>query len=337
VAGIITNTSGGKTSMCQAITVKDKYMDIFDEQICVFANTGLENEETLEFVDKCDKHYGLNIVWLEAVVHGHNEGNTHRITNFEDAYRIHQYKDPLHPFHSHVRKNGVPNQAYPQCSDRLKEQVIESYRTSINTKHYKQALGFRADEPNRVCSAPIRKILRDIGVNDLHFRNSGPSRIVHLRDNPLFHLIGKKELKLLKSYSNKLNKYNLVFPICDWFPMNKEDVNIFWEDQPFNLELEEHEGNCATCWKKSDRKLYLLAKEHPERFEAFKWFESEYMDIKDNEKSRLFFRGHRSAEIIIGEAEHYDAWALRRMIGADNQQDGCSSSCNGYDLFGGEL
>ena len=130
--------------MCQAVIVKEKYKDDFDDQICVFANTGLENEETLEFIDKCDKHFGLNIVWLEAVVHGPDVGNTHRVTSYKDAYRAHQYKDPLHPFHAHVKKNGVPNQAYPQCSDRLKEQVIESYRSEAGLKGYKQALGFRA-------------------------------------------------------------------------------------------------------------------------------------------------------------------------------------------------
>ncbi|MGB3724844.1 MAG: phosphoadenosine phosphosulfate reductase family protein [Glaciecola sp.] len=333
MAGIITNTSGGKTSMCQAVIIKEKYKGDFDEQICVFANTGLENEETLKFLDKCDKHFGLNIVWLEAVVHGHNEGNTHRVTNFKDAYRMHQYKDPLHPFHAHVRKNGVPNQAYPQCSDRLKEQVIESYRRSIGAESYVQALGFRADEPNRVCNAKVRKALKAVGVNDLQFRNDNKGRVGHLRGNSLFHLLKHEDVESIKSYSNKLNKYNLVFPICDWFPMTKEDVNIFWEEQPFNLELEEHEGNCATCWKKSDKKLYLLANDSPERFEAFEWFEGEYMNIKGNEKSRLFFRRHRSVDMIMGEAASFDTWALRRMIGADNQEDGCSSSCNGYDLF----
>ena len=330
--GIITNTSGGKTSMAQAIIIKQNYPE-FDEQVCVFANTGLELEETLEFIDRCDKHYGLNIVWLEAVVNEHGEGNGHRVTNFKDAYRIDQYKDPLHPFHAHVAKNGVPNQSYPQCSDRLKEQVVESYRKEMGMVNYPQALGFRVDETNRVCNATVRKTLEAIGVNPLEVRNNPYGATEMLKENKLFKLIDDKSEKKLLSYIGKLKKYNLVFPIHDWFPMTKEDVNIFWEGQPFNLELEEHEGNCATCWKKSDKKLYLLAKEHPERFEAFKWLESQYKDIKDNVKSRLFFRKHKSADVIMGESELYDAWALRKMIGADNPQDGCSESCNGYDLF----
>ena len=50
--------SGGRTSgyMCQWLleNKSDQYDFIF-----VFANTGLEHEKTLEFVDKCDKHMEL--------------------------------------------------------------------------------------------------------------------------------------------------------------------------------------------------------------------------------------------------------------------------------------
>ena len=64
--------SGGRTSgyMCHYLiqNKSDEYDFIF-----VFANTGLEHEKTLEFVDKCDKHFGLNLVWVEAVVHEPND------------------------------------------------------------------------------------------------------------------------------------------------------------------------------------------------------------------------------------------------------------------------
>lgn len=35
----------------------------------LFANTGQEHEKTLEFVDKCDKAWNLNVHWIETVVH----------------------------------------------------------------------------------------------------------------------------------------------------------------------------------------------------------------------------------------------------------------------------
>jgi len=382
---LIINTSGGKSSMAQAIIIKKLYGHKYN-LIFLFANTGMENKETLIFLKKCADHYGLNIIWLEAVVHEHGVGNTYRITDFENAYRIHQYKDPLHPFHAHVRKNGIPNATYPQCSDRLKEQVIESYKKANGLKGVKQALGMRIDESNRAMSKPVKTALSKMGfyVGDhgKSFRseiysglgtanlflgvksrrvasetsgiydynllwikdsvtttNKFISQISETKkqaDKYINQNITKSDCLAAMSYVKKIEKYNLVFPMIDWFPMTKEDVNDFWEEQPFNLELEAHMGNCATCWKKSDKKLHLIALENPEKYEAFKWFEETYKHVKPNTKNgqdRVFFRKHRNSEMIIGEAQLMDAHMLRKLIGANiNEESGCAESCNGYQL-----
>ena len=124
--------------------------------------------------------------------------------------------------------------------------------------------------------------------------------------------------------------------MIDWFPMTKGDVNDFWDEQPFNLELEAHKGNCATCWKKSDKKLHLIALEQPEKFEAFNWFEKTYKHVKPNTKNgmdRVFFRKHLNSKMIIGEAQLMDAYMLRKLIGANiDEESGCAESCNGYQL-----
>jgi len=382
---LITNTSGGKSSMAQAIIIKEKYGHKY-ETICIFANTGMENEETLEFIDRCDREYGLNIIWLEAVVHEHGKGNTHRVTDFKNAYRIHQYKDSLHPFHAHVKKNGIPNATYPQCSDRLKEQVIESYKKANGLKGVKQALGMRIDESNRAMSKPVKTALSKMGFyvddhgnlfreeiyaglgsanlymamkgrrvrseisgicdyNLLWIKDSFTTSDKFIRqvsetkkqaDKYINQNITKTDCLSVMSYIKKIEKYNLVFPMIDWFPMDKDDVNDFWEEQPFNLELEAHKGNCATCWKKSDKKLHLIALEQPELFEAFNWFEETYKHVKPNTKNgmdRVFFRKHRSSKMIIGEAKLMDAYMLRKLIGANiDEESGCAESCNGYQL-----
>lgn len=328
---LITNTSGGKSSMAQAIIIKQQYAHKF-ETICLFANTGMENEETLEFLDKCDKEYNLNIIWLEAVVHEHGVGNSYRITNFKDAYRINQYFDPLHPFHAHVKKNGIPNATYPQCSDRLKEQVIESYKKANGLKGVKQALGFRNDESNRAMSRTVKNAIKSIGASEFEFRVTQN----HNKRMGLVSDLDDENKLIVERYSLKLKKYNLVFPMIDWFSMDKDDVNDFWEEQTFNLELEAHMGNCATCWKKSDKKLHLIALERPELYQPFKWLEEKYKHVKPNTKNgqdRVFFRKHRSSEMIIGEAQLMDTYMLRKMIGANiNDESGCAESCNGYQL-----
>lgn len=330
---LITNTSGGKSSMAQAIKIKQMFGDSI-EQICIFANTGMENEETLEFLDRCDREYNLNIIWLEAVVHEHGKGNTYRVTDFKNAYRINQYFDPLHPFHAHVKKNGIPNATYPQCSDRLKEQVIESYKKDNGLKGVKQALGFRIDEENRATSKKVRGVLNSINLDFRLFRKVEDHNVrMGMLENTNLDL---NDLMLIERYSLKLKKYNLVFPMIDWFPMTKDDVNDFWEEQPFNLELEAHMGNCATCWKKSDKKLHLIALEYPELYQPFKWLEEKYKQVKPNtknDKDRVFFRKHRNSDMIIGEAQLMDAYMLRKLIGSNiDEESGCAESCNGYQL-----
>ena len=137
--------SGGETSAymvqwCLA-NLKDEY-----EMIVVFANTGEENEETLEFVKKCDDILDFNTVWVEAVVH-HEKGKgvTHKIVDFETASRNGE------PFEEMIKKYGIPNQAYPHCTRVLKTDPMESYtKKELGWKDYYTAIGIRIDEVDRV-------------------------------------------------------------------------------------------------------------------------------------------------------------------------------------------
>jgi hypothetical protein len=276
---IMVSFSGGLTSGYMAYQLRRLYAETSKIRF-VMANTGLENEETLKFAHRCDKEFDLELRWLEAVIDPrHGIGVAHRIVSFETASRNGE------PFEAFIAKSGIPNANKPQCSDRLKALVIESYKKSIGWKGCLHAIGIRSDEQKR--------------------------------------------------RSKSAAKYNLCYPLMDWpeFMADKVDVNNFWEDQQFTLALEAHEGNCKTCWKKSDKKLWLLALEHPERFEFMRTMELKYKDVKpnDNGQERVFFRRNRSADDILNEAKGLDARTLRKMIGADMDADsGCSESCEAY-------
>jgi hypothetical protein len=116
--------------------------------VFVFANTGEENEETLIFVDKCDKEFGLNVVWVEAVVnHGERLGTKHKIVDFNTAARNGE------PFEEVIKKYGIPNQAFPHCNRELKLAPIHSYiKNSLYWKEYQTAIGIRCDEVDRISS-----------------------------------------------------------------------------------------------------------------------------------------------------------------------------------------
>lgn len=282
---LMVSFSGGLTSGFLAYQLRRLYADISKVRF-VFANTGCENEETLEFVHRCDLEFDLEVRWLEAVVDPrHGKGIAHKIVTFETASRNGE------PFEAFIAKSGIPNANKPQCSDRLKASVIESYKKSIGWKGCLHAIGIRSDEARR--------------------------------------------------RSKSAKKYNLCYPMLDWpeFKANKDDVANFWVKQKFTLNLEQHEGNCKTCWKKSDRKLALLALEHPERFEFFRMMEHKYADIKpnDNGQVRVFFRRNRSTDDLfesLDGLDKSDAIELRKMIGAkcdkEEEESGCAESCEAY-------
>lgn len=80
---LLVSFSGGETSAYMAQWLWNHKQDEFD-MVFVFANTGQENEETLLFVEKCSKHFGFPVHWVEAVVHhGKRKGTTHKAVCFK--------------------------------------------------------------------------------------------------------------------------------------------------------------------------------------------------------------------------------------------------------------
>lgn len=143
---IVVSFSGGRTSGKMAHDLRQRKAS-FSEMIFVFMNTGEEDERTLRFVDRCDKEWGLDLVWLEAVINPENRAvTTHRIVDFESATRGGAI------FEEMIAKYGIPNKNYPHCTRELKLRPVESYLKSIGWEFgtYRTAIGIRSDEIDRV-------------------------------------------------------------------------------------------------------------------------------------------------------------------------------------------
>ena len=137
--------SGGRTSAYLAIKLQNEYSDRYDLKF-IYANTGQEHEETLLFLDRIDRKFSLNIVWLEAVINPiSGKGTTHKIIRFETASRKGE------PFEDMIKVYGIPNPSYPHCNRELKIRAMNSYVKSIGWQHEFRAIGIRADEDNRAC------------------------------------------------------------------------------------------------------------------------------------------------------------------------------------------
>lgn len=137
--------SGGRTSAYMSKWLIDNKSAEYNLDF-VFANTGLEHENTLKFINECDMKFGLNLTWIEAVVH-HNErkGSTHKVVSYESASRNGE------PFEHVCRKYGLSNPVFQPCNREMKLNPLKSYRKE-NKINGLVAIGIRIDEIDRVNS-----------------------------------------------------------------------------------------------------------------------------------------------------------------------------------------
>jgi 3'-phosphoadenosine 5'-phosphosulfate sulfotransferase (PAPS reductase)/FAD synthetase len=144
VKNLAISFSGGQTSACMTKGLIDQYRGE-KNIVVIFANTGQENEETLEFVNECDRRWDLNVVWVEAVFSPkYRVGTKHKIVSFETATR-----DGV-LFEAGVQKYGLPNMSFPWCSRELKGATLVSIQKDLFHKQkYWTAIGIRADEFDR--------------------------------------------------------------------------------------------------------------------------------------------------------------------------------------------
>jgi hypothetical protein len=150
---LLVSFSGGETSAYLAKWLIDNKSDDYN-MVFVFANTGDEEEETLKFVDLCSIKWGIDIVWVEAVVHhGERVGSTHKVVDFNTASRNRE------PFKEVIKKYGIPNQNFLHCNREMKLNPIKSYMKSIGWKKYKTAIGIRVDEFDRVNKNRVKQRL----------------------------------------------------------------------------------------------------------------------------------------------------------------------------------
>lgn len=149
---LLVTFSGGETSAFMAQWL-NKYMSNQYEMLFVFANTGVESNETLEFVNKCSKHFNINITWIEAsVFYNQRKSTGFKIVDYNTATRNKDWIDNRNtPFEQVVMKYGIPNHSRLHCTRELKMNPIKNFVKSVWGKEsYYTALGIRVDEFDRI-------------------------------------------------------------------------------------------------------------------------------------------------------------------------------------------
>jgi len=141
---VLISFSGGRTSGYMLHQILEANGDLPDRVKVVFANTGREMPETLDFVQECSERWNVNITWLEyrkikpkfvTVSHNSASRNGEPFTECIDSVTKFRY---------------LPNQAQRFCTQQMKVLTIKRFLVSQAWKRWINTVGIRADESHRV-------------------------------------------------------------------------------------------------------------------------------------------------------------------------------------------
>lgn len=316
--------SGGETSAFLLYYLLKTKSDEYDFKI-IFANTGRENNETLEFVKQCAEYFKCEIIWLEAVIRFkvRSFGNFKIFDSFEEkeAYLNSYNKEELEELEIFKidKKTGKPiyrlrieevdcgtihkvvnyetatrNQDWKHRNDTPYEMMVKKYglaniNNNISTRELKER--------------PIHSYMKSLGYNKRNYTT----------------FIGIRADEFDRMSVNK-DKLNIKYPLISWKPTTKKHINFFWNTQPFRLKLKGWEGNCVTCYKKSIDKLTQIMIDNSWKFEFDEYIENKYGHyiplrrklhiIKNNKQLPEFpiniFRNNYTVKMIKDRAENFN-------------------------------
>lgn len=229
----VVSFSGGRTSGYMLRQILDAHGGTMPKDSAVlFANTGKERPETLDFVERCSQRWGVEIVWIEYRISESDE-HSYAVVDYGSASRNGEPFEQVIEYYRRYRlgrETGgnaiLPNPVQRFCTATAKLRPMKRYtREKLGWENWSDAVGLRADEPRRV-----------------------------------------SKLKGDRSY------IELIAPLAA-AGVTEEAVMRFWAAQPFDLQLQQHEGNCDLCFLKSAPKILRIMRSRPDL--AAWWIEQE--------------------------------------------------------------
>ena len=139
--------SGGRTSAYMLHQILEANNGLPDNAIVSFQNTGREMPQTLDFVQEVSERWNVPIVWLE---YDRIDGKpAASVVSHNSASRLGE------PFEKLIEaKKVLPNTLMRFCTVELKINTAKRYLKKLGWKEWSNAVGIRADEPDRLARAP---------------------------------------------------------------------------------------------------------------------------------------------------------------------------------------
>jgi 3'-phosphoadenosine 5'-phosphosulfate sulfotransferase (PAPS reductase)/FAD synthetase len=142
----IVSFSGGRTSGYMLWRILEAHGGTLPDDVkVIFCNTGKERPETLDFVERCSQRWGVPVTWLE---YRYEDKPTFAVVDYYTASRD---GEPLEAAIAGPRRDSgfLPNPLVRYCTIECKIKTTIRYLRSLGWQSWTNAIGFRADEPQR--------------------------------------------------------------------------------------------------------------------------------------------------------------------------------------------
>lgn len=208
----------------------------------MFSNTGKERPETLDFVNECSVRWNVPITWLE-----YRRRHLPKYRSPERAAvaaRIRQASGRADLYLPHTP--GVKEPGY---------KVVDYNTASRDGEPFDNMIDMNGlpNRTTRLCTAEMK--IRVIKKRMLHLGYENWTVVLGLRaDEPD---------RVARQRKPPPERWEHAMPLAD-AGVTEADVMAFWATQPFDLKLEQHEGNCDLCFLKSTAKRAAIVEKRPD-------------------------------------------------------------------------
>lgn len=145
--------SGGRTSAYMLHQIAEANGGLPERAKVIFANTGREMPETLDFVHECGTRWNVPIVWVEDAARGGE--------SLVDVVSHNSASRGGEPFERLIRrKKACPDQSKRFCTEELKVLPARRHLLARGWSEWTNTIGYRADEPQRLKPSSDKRITR---------------------------------------------------------------------------------------------------------------------------------------------------------------------------------
>lgn len=302
----------------------------------IFMDTGAEHPKTYQFIRDVVRYWDIDLTCLRVEVNPElGKANGYKIIPLEEI------GPDLQPWKDICAKYGTPYFGGAFCTRTMKIEVCERYCRDRFAMH-ESWLGMRADEQARIWGVNIYPLIKRLGFNC----DEALSLFVELRGfNSRTHMVNfmQDAYLIVEEDANKIaervikvkgSKQRFLAEITSY---EKDDILKWWSSQAFDLDLEEHLGNCVFCVKKGLNKIALALRDEPEMAEKFKEviYSTKVRVVESRQQeNKIMYRGCNSLEAVEAiYVEHNREEIASTIKGTKSYEAGsCTESCEAFTV-----